>query len=295
MDKLIEFILRNIVEKTFSAIVAILGVLAGATAIVDYIQKHGRKGIIRVIKFLLLVSIPILVAVAAYLSVKFFIFSKATLKVTPHLTAIRDSYGFVTSFEIDCVVPNGHTMTSYSFVYEDEENEPFTNTFDYEEFVGQCVVHRQNAFSLYGKTWSVYGYVTIDGFDYCTEKQTFSDPVDPEIPDWDILNENQYIREQHIACDNHDTYEFQLYQGSTYQIITKVPDDNSVTCTYDAIALSTEGSTKAEGVSVNSTGLISVSDSAHGITSITVEFTNRGAKTIYVVVIDSNNNFTDQA
>lgn len=293
MDKLIEFVSQNIGSVILSTIVAVVGVLAGAVAIVEYRQKNGREGIIKLIKLLLLVTVSILVVVAAYRSVQFFIFKGTALKVTPHLTAIRDSYGFVTSFEIDCMVPNGHTMTSYSFVYEDEENEPFTNTFDYEEFVGQCVVNRQNAFSLNGKTWSVYGYVTIDGFDYCTEKQVFSDPVDPQIPDWDILNENQYIRERHIAGGNHDTYEFQLYQGSTYQIITKVPDDNSVTCAYNAVALSTERGIKAEGVSVDSTGLISVSNSAHGITSITVDFANRGTKTIYVVVIDSNNNFTD--
>ncbi len=293
MDKFIEFILQNIGATIVSSIVMIVTVLAGAVAVVDYIQKYGPQGIIKLIKFLLLVTMLVLVVVAAYLSVQFFIFNRTTLKVTPHLTAIRDSYGFVTSFEIDCVVPNGHTMTSYSFVYEDEENEPFTNTFDYEEFVGQCAVNRQNAFDLYGKTWTVYGYVTIDGFNYYTEKQVFSDPVDPEIPDWDILNENQYIRERHMAGGDHDTYEFQLYQGSTYQIITKVPDDDSVTCAYDAIALSTEGGPKAEGVSVNNTGLISVSDSAHGITRITVDFTNRGTKTIYVVVIDCNNNFTD--
>jgi len=293
VDKIIEFILQNMVLTIASLLGTVVALLAGAVTIVSYIQKTGVDGIKKLIKFLLLAIASISVVVVVYQSVQFFMFNRTALKVTPHLTAIRDSYGFVTSFEIDCVVPNGHTMTSYSFVYEDEENEPFTNTFDYEEFVGQCVVNRRNAFSLYGKTWNVYGYVTIDGVDYYTEKQAFSDPADPEIPDWDILNENQYIRERHIAGGNHDTYEFQLYQGSTYRIITKVPDDNSVTCTYDATALSTEGGIKAEGVSVDSTGLISVSDSAHGITSITVEFTNRGTKTIYVVVIDSNNNFTD--
>lgn len=152
MDKFFEFILQNIGPAILSAIALVVAVLAGAVAIVDYVQKNGFKGIIRPLKFLLLVIVSIAEVVAAYLSVQFFMLNRTALKVTPHLTAIRDSYGFVTCFEIDCVVPNGHTMTSYSFVYEDEENEPFTNTFDYEEYVGQCVVNRRNAFSLYGKT-----------------------------------------------------------------------------------------------------------------------------------------------
>lgn len=278
MSGFIEFVMSNII----TIIITSISLLASIFTIIEWVRGH-KKSIIGIIAFYLVVL--------AYLLFSYF--KSPAQKITPQLTAIRDSYGYVTSFEIACVVPDGSTMTSWSIVYQAEGGEPFTNTFDYETFVGQCVVKKRNGFSLYDKKWSVYGYVTIDGIDYSSSTLSVSDPESPQEPDWDIENQNQYIREPHVVLTSHDTYEFQLYQDSTYQILTKVPNDNSVFCSFEATALSTEEGIKAEGVTVDNTGLIHVSNSAHGTTEITIDFSNRGTKTIYVVVVDSNGEFTE--
>lgn len=120
-------------------------------------------------------------------------------------------------------------------------DEPFTNRYE-TNCVGQCWVTKKMGFSLYGKTWNVYGTVIVDGKEYHTDTVAVSDPVSiVEVNEVGFTdsdgNGSHNLRALGFREDtvqDHKFNEYVLPQNATNQTVVWSSSDNSIaTVTQD--------------------------------------------------------------